>query len=672
MEKKDNKNSRFANLTIDTIRVLGCEMISEANSGHPGIVLGAAPILYALFKNHFVANPEKSFLNRDRFVMSAGHGSALLYSVMHLAGYDISISDLKNFRKINSKTAGHPENILIDGIDATTGPLGQGIGVAVGMAIAETKLHQFFKKYNLVNYYTYCLFGDGCFEEGVSYEAFSVAAKYKLNKLIFLYDSNDVQLEGRVSDSTITDKKKYFESLGLNYIKVTNGNDFEAISNAIEEAKKSLDKPSVIEIKTKIGFASAVEDSCKAHGSPLSEEQIQDLKNKLNYHNEKFEISKHAYLDFEQFKKRGNKAKETFDEKVKKIKSADSNKYKVLENILNKEVSFDKKAFSDYQKTKDSTRNISNYVLSKIAEINPLLTLISPDISSSTKIMYSKGDFYSSENRLGMNINLGVREFAMGTIINGICSTGLKAIGSTFLPFSDYCKNAIRLAAISKNPGVFVFSHDSIAVGEDGPTHQAVEQIWGLRLIPNHFLIRPCNLDETIKAFEYALTNTESVFSIITSRQEFNLPEGNPAKLSRGAYVLKSDRQAIANILATGSEVALALEVNEILSTKYNIKTNIISVPCVELFLKQIDQYEKSVLGSNLGVNRTVSLEFGISLPWSRFAAIRIGVNRYGHSGSFESICKKMKLTAEDIADKIKTSLPPLKKDEIISIEKVK
>ncbi|MDE5953001.1 MAG: hypothetical protein K2G48_02665, partial [Malacoplasma sp.] len=338
--------------------------------------------------------------------------------------------------------------------------------------------------------------------------------------------------------------------------------------------------------------------------------------------------------------------------------------------VLNKEISFDKKAFSDYQKTKDSTRNISNYVLSKIAEINPLLTLISPDISSSTKIMYSKGDFYSSENRLGMNINLGVREFAMGTIINGICSTGLKAIGSTFLPFSDYCKNAIRLAAISKNPGVFVFSHDSIAVGEDGPTHQAVEQIWGLRLIPNHFLIRPCNLDETIKAFEYALTNTESVFSIITSRQEFNLPEGNPAKLSRGAYVLKSDRQAIANILATGSEVALALEVNEILSNKYNVKTNIISIPCVELFLKQIDQYEKSVLGSNLGVNRTVSLEFGISLPWSRFAAIRIGVNRYGHSGSFESICKKMKLTAEDIADKIKVSLPPLKKDEILSIEK--
>ncbi|BAC43867.1 transketolase [Malacoplasma penetrans] len=661
-----NKNDRFVNLTIDTLRVLSCEMIAEAKSGHPGIALGAAPILYTLFKNHLVADPTKSFLNRDRFVMSAGHGSALLYAVMHLSGYDISLNDLKNFRKINSKTAGHPENILIDGVDISTGPLGQGVGAAVGMAIAETKMNQYFKKYNLVNYYTYCLLGDGCFQEGVSFEALSIAAKYKLNKLIFLYDSNDVQLEGRVADSTVIDTKKYFESIGLNYIKVANGNDYNEINEAILLAKKSEEKPTIIEIKTKIGFGSVHEDSPKSHGAPLSEEEIDLLKNKLNYHNEKFEISKNAYFDFESFKKRGTKARESFEEKVKKLKAADPTKYKVLENILNKEISFDKKAFSDYQKTKDSTRNLSNYVLSKIAEINPLLTLLSPDISSSTKINFAKGGVYSTDNRLGMNLNLGVREFAMGTIINGICSTGLKAIGSTFLPFSDYCKAAIRLSSVSKNPGVFVFSHDSIAVGEDGPTHQAVEQLWGLRLIPNHYLIRPCNLDETIKAFEIALTNTESTFSIITSRQEFDLPNGAASKVSRGAYAIKSDRQAIVNILATGSEVALAFQVESILSSKYNIKANIISVPCVELFLKQIESYEKAVLGTTLDASRTVSIEFGSSLPWSRYAGIRIGVNKFGLSGTFESVCKKMKLTAEDIAEKINNSLPKLKKGETL------
>lgn len=668
-EDKKNTNSksqRDATRTIDTLRVLSCEMITEAKSGHPGIALGAAPILYSLFKNHFTADPEKEYLNRDRFVMSAGHGSALLYAVMHLAGYDISINDLKNFRKINSKTAGHPENILIEGVDATTGPLGQGVGTAVGIAIAETKMNQYFKKYNLVNFYTYCLFGDGCFEEGVSYEAFSIAAKMKLNKLIFLYDSNNVQLEGKVSDSTITDTKKYFESLGLNYIKVVDGNDPTQISDAIAIAKKSEDKPTVIEIKTKIGFGSVYEDNCKAHGAALSEEEIIKLKDKLEYHNDKFEISKNAYYDFENFKKRGLKSRETFEERVKKLKSADPQKANVLKNILDKEISFDKKAFNDYTKEKDSTRNISYYVINKIAEINPLISLLSPDISSSTKIHFPKGGVYSAENRLGVNLNLGVREFAMGTIINGISSTGLKAIGSTFLPFSDYCKSSIRLASISKNPGVFVFSHDSIAVGEDGPTHQAIEHMWGLRLIPNHFLIRPCNLDETIKAFEYALTNSQSTFSIITSRQEFVLPVGKDAKVSRGAYVLKGDKQAIVNILATGSEVALALDVEKILQSKYNIKANIISVPCVELFLKQIDAYEDSVLSKRLGINRTVSLEFGSSLPWCRFAGIRIGINRFGASGTYESICKKFKLTADDIAEKIKTSLPPLKKDEIL------
>lgn len=656
MNKKEYKESRFANLAVDTIRVLSCEMITEAKSGHPGIALGAAPIMYALFKDHLVADPKKKFLNRDRFVLSAGHGSALLYATMHLAGYSgLDINALKNFRQLNSVTAGHPETDLVDGIDASTGPLGQGIGVAVGMAIAETKMNQYFKKYKLVDYHTYCLFGDGCFEEGISFEAFSIAAKLKLNKLIFLYDSNDVQLEGRVSDSTAIDTKKYFESIGLNYIKVTNGNDIGAISNAISLAKESKDKPTVIEIKTKIGYGSVHEDSPKAHGSALSEEQIKLLKDKLQYHNDKFEVSKNAYAEFEGFAKKGEKARLSFEEKIVKIKSENKEKYQVLENILNGELTIDKKFFDkDYAKEKDSTRNISFHVIKKIVENNPLITLISPDISSSTKITYPEGGIYSVDNRIGINLNIGVREFAMGAIINGIASTGLKAIGSTFLPFSDYCKSAIRLASISKSPSVFVFSHDSIAVGEDGPTHQAVEQLWGLRLIPNHVVIRPCNYDETIKAFELALTSSETTFSIITSRQEFQLPKTNNGKLSRGAYVVHGEKGNDANIIATGSEVSLALSVSKILLEKYNIKASVISMPSVELFNKQIDAYKTSVINDK----PTISIEFGSSLPWSRYAQLNIGINRYGISAPYEAIVKKFKLTADDIAEKIANFVP--------------
>ena len=645
----NNELKKNAELSINTIRVLSCEMITQAKSGHPGIALGAAPIMYAIYKDHLVANVNNNFLGRDKLILSAGHGSALLYSTMHLAGYkSITLDDLKKFRKINSKTAGHPETDLIEGIDASTGPLGQGVGLAVGMAIAETKLNAYFKEYDLVDSYTYCVFGDGCFQEGISYEAFTIAAKLKLNKLIYIYDSNDVQLEGRVKDSTLTENKKYFESLGLNYILVTNGNDYAEISKAITEAKKSKDKPTVIEVKTKIGYGSVHEDSFKAHGSALSEEQLSLLKEKLNYKNDKFVIDSKVYDDFNEFKERGEKALKQFNEKVSLIKSKDPNKYAVLENILNRKiskVSFEK----NYSKTKDSTRNISGNVVSKICESNQLITLISPDISSSTKIIYPNGGTYSAENRLGININLGVREFLMGTIINGISSTGLKAMGSTFLPFSDYCKSAIRLSAISKNPGVFVFSHDSIAVGEDGPTHQAIEQIWGLRLIPNHIVLRPSNYEETAQAFEIALNSSEHCYSIITSRQEFELPVSTNIDVSKGAYIIgEKDNNNNVNIIATGAEVSIALEVKKILLSK-NIKANVISMVSVELFNKQSNEYKTSIINSK----PTVSIEFGSSLPWKSLAELNIGIDRYGLSGPYEDILKEFKITPTDIANKI-------------------
>ncbi|MBD5445774.1 MAG: transketolase [Mycoplasma sp.] len=643
------KTSRYAQLTIDTIRILGCEMITEANSGHPGIVLGAAPLFYVLFKNHLVANPKNKFMNRDRLVLSAGHGSALLYSLMHLSGYPISINDLKNFRKINSITAGHPENTLIEGIDATTGPLGQGVAVAVGMAIGETKLRTYFKKYNLFNHYTYCVFGDGCFQEGVSYEAFSLAAKYKLNKLIFIYDSNGIQLDGTTKDSTITDTKKYFESLGLNYIKVNDGNDTEEISEAISKAKLSEEKPTVIEVKTVIGYGSVHENSNKAHGAALSQEQLDLLKNKLEYHNEKFEISKNAYSDFDNFISRGEKASKLFDERVLKLKE-DKIKFEEFKKLENKEFSIDKKWFNAHDKDFDATRVISYDILQEVAAKNPLLSLISADIASSTKILYKANSTYSDENRLGININVGVREFAMTCINSGLVSHGLRGFASTFLSFADYCKGAIRLAAISKNPIISVFSHDSIAVGEDGPTHQPIEQIWSLRLIPNHVVFKPCNKAEMIGAMTFAAKSESTPVTIITSRQEFKQHKASE-RVSKGGYVILNNKGNNISLIACGSEVALAFEVCEILEKKYSIKSNIISMPSFELFLKQTKVYRDFVLGNK----PCVAIEYGSSYPWYRIASYVVGINKFGYSGKYSDVVKKLKITPEEIAEKINT-----------------
>lgn len=650
--KKSKYLSKYSDLTVDTIRMLGVEMIANAKSGHPGIVLGAAPIMYSLFRNHFVndvSNP--NFINRDRFVISAGHGSALLYATMHLAGYNsLSLEDLKNFRQINQKTAGHPENILVDGIDCTTGPLGQGVAIAVGMAIAETKLNEFFKKSKLINHYTYCLFGDGCLQEGISFEAFSIAAKYKLNKLIFLYDSNNVQLDGNVSDSTILETKKYFESLGLNYIKVTDGNDVEKISLAIEKAKESTDKPTVIEIKTTIGYGSVFANSNKAHGSPLNQEQINQLKEKLSYHNEPFEISKNAYMDFEPLLKRAKKALESFDKAKEKLNN-DKEKLEAYKKLINKDFDFNKKWFSDLSYSSDclATRNLSGDVVNIMAKHNPLLTLLSADISGSTKIATKNTLPYSVDNRMGQTINVGVREFAMAAINSGIClHSGLKAIGSTFLSFSDYNKAAIRLAAISHSPAINVFSHDTVTVGEDGPTHQPIEQLWNLRLIPNHLLFRPCNLEETIAAFDYAVKSEITPVTIVTSRLEFKQTKSSE-RTNKGGYVLLNNKGFNLSLISSGSEVAFAIEVANLLETNHNIKANVVSMPCYELFMKQSDAYKNMVLSDK----PTVSIEFGCTTPWYRLVDLAIGINRFGYSGKPDAILKKLKLTPSEIAAKI-------------------
>ncbi len=646
--------SKYAKVSIDAIRVLGVSMVNEANSGHPGIVLGAAPIMYSLFRNHINISPKNPhFPNRDRFILSAGHGSALLYATMFLSGYkDLTIEELQKFRQLGSLTPGHPEKHLLPGIEISTGPLGQGVATSVGVAIGESYLNKMFrsKKGSLYNHYTYCLFGDGCMQEGIFDESISIASKYNLNKLIFLYDSNDIQLDGKVSDSTITNNEKYFKSKGLNYILVKNGNNEIDISEAIEEAKKEKDKPTLIEIKTKIGFGSKKENHHTAHGSPLSEEEIIDLKENLSYHNEAFEVPKTALIDFEEINGREEKIVQKYNEVLAEIKT-DKDLYKELKNFQNSEFKIQESDFELIEKEETlATRNLCGEVLNIIADNNRSLLIGNADLSSSTKVKHINGGLYSSTNRLGRNINFGVREFAMNAINTGITSYNeLSSIGSTFLSFSDYNKAAIRLAAISEIPLISIYSHDSITVGEDGPTHQPIEQIWSLRLIPNHFLFRPINKEEMIAAFQFALENKKSPTSIITSRSNFLQVKTSVSKALKGGYLIKSNDKYKMTIIATGSEIELAIKVSEILEKEHMIFSNVVSMPCVELFEQQSTSYKESVLG----VKKVVSIEFGVTTPWYKYADITIGIDQFGYSGKPSDVIKKLNLTTESVVKKI-------------------
>ncbi|MGL4647343.1 MAG: transketolase [Mycoplasmoidaceae bacterium] len=646
--------SKYAKLAIDTIRLLGVSMVDKANSGHPGIVLGAAPIIYSLFRNHLNVIPTNpDFANRDRFVLSAGHGSALLYATMFLSGYkNLKLEDLMNFRQLGSITPGHPEKHLLPGVEISTGPLGQGVAAAVGMALGETYLNKTFKtkKGSLYDHYTYCLFGDGCMQEGIFDEAISIASKYELNKLILLYDSNDIQLDGEVKDSTVVDVKKYFIAKGFNYIFVKNGNDEIAISLAIEQAKAEKNKPSIIEIKTKIGHGSKKENKNAAHGSPLSKEEIIDLKDKLNYHNEAFEIPKNAIEDFQILHQRGNKINDKYQSILAEIK-LNKKLHQLLKAAQAGKYQIEEKMFDQIKKESNlATRNLCGEVLNIIADANPFILIGNADLSSSTKVKHNLGKTYSSENRMGRNINYGVREFAMNAINAGMASyKELKAIGSTFLSFSDYNKAAIRLAAISEIPLITIYSHDSITVGEDGPTHQPIEQIWALRLIPNHFLFRPINKAEMIVAFKFALENNHAPTSIITSRSNFMQIESSIAKASKGGYLLKTAENYKMTIIATGSEIEVAIKVSETLEKDYMIQTNIVSMPCVELFKKQTPAYQASVLGDKT----VVSIEFGVTTPWYKYADIAIGIDQFGYSGKPNDVIKKLQMTPEAIVEKI-------------------
>ncbi len=653
--------SKYTQLAVNTIRMLGVDAISRAQSGHPGIVLGAAPIMYALFRNHLIYNPENpGFFNRDHFVLSAGHGSALLYATMLLAGYeDINIEDLMNFRQLGSKTAGHPENILLKGVEVSTGPLGQGVAMAVGLAIAEKKLaNEFNKSIKVIDHYTYCLFGDGCLEEGIFYEAINVAGNLGLNKLIMLYDSNKVQLDGRVSDSTRIKVRKLFKSARWNYIKVRNANNVAAISRAIELAKHSL-KPTVIECQSTIGYGSRHADSNKCHGAPFTEEEVKEIRKNLKYNIPPFVIHENAKKDFELFKKRGKLAQQKFNRSINVLEAKNLALYQQLLSLTRNEFNFSLDWYANYQqKQKEATRNIFGEALQLYLENNPTFLTLIADLSSSTKIKHKKSLAITKNYFEPQNINIGVREFAMEAIGNGICAHGgCRAIGSTFLSFSDYCKPATRLGAVSHLPMCTVYSHDSITVGEDGPTHQPIEQLQMLRSIPNHYLFRPANFNECLGVIYMINKIKDRPISVATSRAAFNQANGSFTNTANGGYVIKEYENPVINIIATGSEVALAIAVAERLSKK-NIKSVVISMPCLELFYEQSKSYKESILGNR----PTVSIEYGSTTCWHKIADLTIGIDTFGMSGKPATVVDHFKLNETSISDKINKWYLNLKK----------
>ena len=643
------------NKSIKALMMLGVHSIKKANSGHPGIVLGASPIIYTLYTKHLKIYPlQPDWINRDRFIMSAGHGSAMLYSINHLSGYNISISDLEMFRNF-SKTPGHPERSLEDGIETTSGPLGQGIANAVGLAIAEEHLSEKFiqEDSKIINHNTYVFCGDGDLQEGISYEALSLAGHLKLNKLIVLFDSNDIQLDGKVSSSFSENTKMKMEAMGFNYILVKDGMNPSKIDEAINKAKKSTNKPTFIEFKTTIGFGTSLSGTSEVHGKPLHEKEISDLESKLEWNFKPFHIPKSVYEDFKlNVIDRGNVEYSKWKEELENFKESFPKKHlSFMEygSLKNKKV-FDVFVNEIYnlKSSNEATRVSGGKILSIASKLYPNLIGGSADLSSSTKVMGLDGDF-SHINRLGRNINFGVREHAMGSITNGINLHGtLRAFCSGFFVFTDYMKPSIRLAAIMNLPTIFIMTHDSIAVGEDGPTHQPVEQIVGLRSIPNLLVFRPGNAVEVAASYEMALLSKDKPSLIILSRQNLKPSIGDRYGSHKGAYIISNEKKQLNGILlASGSEVGLAIEAQKQLF-KLNIDVRVVSFLSMEVFESQDIEYKKKILPDR---TKMLAIEAAHPLSWYKYTRNVIGVKKFGESGDGNMVLEKYGFNTNNVVE---------------------
>ena len=642
------------NKAVNTIRMLSVDQIENANSGHPGLPLGAAPMAYSLFKNHLVRDSKDlDWKNRDRFILSAGHGSALLYSLFYLFDYGLSLDDLKNFRQLDSKTPGHPEFGHTKGVEATTGPLGQGIAMAVGMAIAEEKLAALYNKEDLklVDHYTYALVGDGCLMEGISNEASSLAGTLKLNKLIVLYDSNKISIEGSTDLAFSENVRQRYEALGWDTFLVEDGNNLDEINEKIEEAKKS-ERPALIEVKTKIGYGSPREDSAKAHGEPLGKEDRKTTREFFELPDEDFYISEDVK---DHFKKIVEENTKRANEK-KKIEEEYSKKYpKEYEDYLNSFKREKKELLEDsyYDSfTKDmATRAISGEVLNKIAKEDIHIFGGSADLGPSNKTMLKGEEYFSADNRSGRNLTFGVRENAMGAITNGmLLHGGLRTYAATFLVFSDYLKPTIRLAALMNIPNVYIFTHDSIGVGEDGPTHEPIEHLAMLRSIPGVIVLRPADGRETAASLNLAFNSKNTPIVLALSRQNLPQLENSSREVNKGAYIIKKEEGELEKIvIATGSEVSLALEASDGLKG-----VRVVSMPSMELFDAQSSEYKEKILPSN--ISKRISLEALSSFGWHKYIGMKgmaISIDTFGASGKGSEVFERFGFTKENIRRKI-------------------
>lgn len=653
-------NHSIETLAVNTIRTLSIDAINSANSGHPGLPMGAAPMAYALWAHHLSHNSANAkWFNRDRFILSAGHGSSLLYSLLHLAGYNVSLEDLKSFRKLNSKTPGHPEFAHTEGVEATTGPLGQGIANAVGMAMAEAHLAAKFNQdgYPVIDHYTYAIVGDGDLMEGISYEAMSMAGHMKLGKLIALYDSNDISLDGELNLSFSEDIQKRTESAHWQYLRVEDGNDVAEISKAITLAKQNINQPTLIEIRTTIGYGSPkVAGTNKAHGNPLGAEEARATKQVYDWHYEEdFFVPEEVKAHFEELKQRGMGQEQQWNALFRSYQGTYPELAKDLQQAITGEVLINAEDILTFDTGKTiSTRVASGESINHFVKSVPSIFGGSADLSHSTMTDIKEDAAFAVESFSGRNIYFGVREHAMGAAGNGLAlHGGVKPFVSTFFVFNDYLRPSIRLAALQKLPVTYVFTHDSIAVGEDGPTHEPIEQLASLRAIPGLTVIRPSDANETASAWAYALTQTDGPVALVLSRQ--NLPvfqetQANIDNLSKGAYVLtQTNDQPEVILISTGSEVSLAINAKSELE-KENVSVRVVAMPSWELFDRQPKEYKELVFPA--AIKKRVALEMGISLGWERYVGSEgkvLSIETFGASGTGAALMELFGFTTDNV-----------------------
>ncbi|ALS24135.1 MULTISPECIES: transketolase [Paenibacillus] len=662
-------NKSIEQLSVDTIRTLSIDAVEKAKSGHPGMPMGAAPMGYELFAKLMKHYPDQpNWINRDRFVLSAGHGSMLLYSLLHLCGYDLPMEELKNFRQWGSKTPGHPEVGHTVGVDATTGPLGQGFGMAVGMAMAEAHLSAVYNRdqYRVIDHYTYVICGDGDLMEGISSESASLAGHLKLGKLIVLYDSNDISLDGELNLSFSENVAKRFEGYGWQVLRVEDGNDLQAIHNAVLEAQADY-RPTLIEVKTVIGYGSPNKAGkgghAGPHGSPLGAEEVALTKKAYGWDDtQHFHVPDEVRKHFEDVKKRNRDIYEGWNAMFAEYAKAYPELAKQFEIAVKGDLpeGWDKD-ISIAPPAEKGTRTASGIVLNEIAKNVPHLIGGSADLESSTMTHMKDLGVLSAKDYSGRNVYFGVREFGMGAAVNGmLLHGGLKVFGGTFFVFSDYLRPAIRLAAIMNVPAIYVFTHDSIGVGEDGPTHEPIEQLAALRVIPGVTVIRPADGSETAAAWRYAVENKGGPVALILSRQAAPKLEGSEkGAVDRGAYVLADapDGKPQAQIIATGTEVQLAVEAQKQLAEE-GVAVRVISMPSWELFDKQTQEYKDSVILPD--VKARLAVEMGHEFGWERYVGEQgdvLGINKFGASAPGPVVIREYGFTVENVVARVKQLL---------------